>query len=166
MCIRDRVSFSGGSAPPLSVYDPKYHQGPVMRGAPWMDADLTLAQTGLYLQDQIKWNERWVATLGGRYDMADIKVRSRLDDSTTKLRNNKFSGRAGLVYVDPTGWAPYVSYSESFIPTATLDPTQKQPFKPETSRQYEAGIRYQPPGTKDSYSAAVFDLRRQNYRCV
>ena len=95
--------------------------------------------------------------------MADIKVRSRLDDSTTKLRNNKFSGRAGLVYVDPTGWAPYVSYSESFIPTATLDPTQKQPFKPETSRQYEAGIRYQPPGTKDSYSAAVFDLRRQNY---
>ena len=159
----DQVSFSGGSAPPLSVYDPKYHQGPVMRGAPWMDADLTLAQTGLYLQDQIKWNERWVATLGGRYDMADIKVRSRLDDSTTKLRNNKFSGRAGLVYVDPTGWAPYVSYSESFIPTATLDPTQKQPFKPETSRQYEAGIRYQPPGTKDSYSAAVFDLRRQNY---
>ncbi|MFY4259445.1 TonB-dependent siderophore receptor [Achromobacter xylosoxidans] len=159
----DQVSFSGGDAPPLSVYDPKYRQGPILRAAPWMDADLTLAQTGLYLQDQIKWNERWIATLGGRYDSADTRIRSRLDGTTTRFRNNMFSSRAGLVYVDPTGWAPYLSYAESFLPTATLDPGLKQPFKPETSRQYEVGLRYQPPGTKDSYSVAAFDLRRKNY---
>ncbi len=159
----DQFSFNGGSAPDLDIYDPVYHRGPIVRPAPWMDADLTLTQTGLYVQDQIKWNERWVATLGGRYDSADSKIRSRLDGSNTRYPDHKFTGRAGLVYLDPTGWAPYVSYSESFIPTVTLDPVTGQPFKPETSRQYEAGLRYQPPGTKDSYSVAMFDLRRQNY---
>ncbi|MFY2840684.1 TonB-dependent siderophore receptor [Achromobacter ruhlandii] len=159
----DQVSFSGGKAPPLDINDPKYRQGPITRAKPWMDADLTLAQTGVYLQDQIKWNERWVATLGGRYDSADNKLRDRQDGTTTRISSHKFTSRAGLVYVDPTGWAPYVSYGESFIPTATVDSSQRKPFKPETSRQYEAGMRYQPPGTKDSYSVAAFDLRRRNY---
>ncbi|CAB3637674.1 MULTISPECIES: TonB-dependent siderophore receptor [Achromobacter] len=159
----DQVSFSGGKAPPLDINDPKYRQGPITRAKPWMDADLTLAQTGVYLQDQIKWNERWVATLGGRYDSADNKLRDRQDGTTTRISSHKFTSRAGLVYVDPTGWAPYVSYGESFIPTATVDSSQRKPFKPETSRQYEAGLRYQPPGTKDSYSVAAFDLRRRNY---
>ncbi|RBL80524.1 TonB-dependent siderophore receptor [Streptomyces cavourensis] len=159
----DQFSFNGGSAPDLDIYNPVYHRGPMVRPAPWMDADLTLTQTGLYVQDQIKWNERWVATLGGRYDSADSKIRSRIDGSNTRYPDHKLTGRAGLVYLDPTGWAPYVSYSESFIPTVTLDPLTGQPFKPETSRQYEAGLRYQPPGTQDSYSVAVFDLRRQNY---
>lgn len=159
----DQVSFSGGKVPPLDINDPKYRQGPITRAKPWMDADLTLAQTGVYLQDQIKWNERWVATLGGRYDSADNKLRDRQDGTTTRISSHKFTSRAGLVYVDPTGWAPYVSYGESFIPTATVDSSQRKPFKPETSRQYEAGLRYQPPGTKDSYSVAAFDLRRRNY---
>lgn len=159
----DQVSFSGGSAPPLSIHDPQYRQGPITRATPWMDADLTLTQTGLYVQDQIKWNERWVATLGGRYDSADNTVRDRQDGSTTRISSHKFTSRAGLVYVDPTGWAPYVSYGESFVPTATVDSSQRTPFKPETSRQYEVGLRYQPPGTQDSYSVAAFDLRRRNY---
>ncbi|WP_268577153.1 TonB-dependent receptor domain-containing protein, partial [Escherichia coli] len=29
--------------------------------------------------------------------------------------------------------------------------------------QYELGIRYEPPGGRSRYSAAVFDLRRHNY---
>lgn len=90
-------------------------------------------------------------------------MRDRQDGSTTRISSHKFTSRAGLVYVDPTGWAPYVSYGESFVPTATVDSSQRTPFKPETSRQYEVGLRYQPPGTQDSYSVAAFDLRRRNY---
>lgn len=37
-----------------------------------------------------------------------------------------------------------------------------QPFDPETGRQYEIGMRYQPAGG-GIYSVAAFDLRRQNY---
>lgn len=135
---------------------------PVTVPDPYIDARTRLTQTGLYLQDQIKWNEHWVATLGGRYDTAKVRSHSALDGSSSNQSDNKFSGRAGLVYLAPSGWAPYVSYSESFSPTTTINPETHNPFKPETGKQYEAGLRYQPPGTRDTYSAAVFDLRRQN----
>ncbi|MGJ7524100.1 TonB-dependent siderophore receptor [Variovorax sp. GB1P17] len=158
----DQITFSGGSASPLSVHAPAYG-GWVKEAAPYFDGISRLSQTGLYLQDQIKWGDRWTLTLGGRYDSADSNVHSRLDGSDTRIKDHKFTSRAGLVYLHPSGWAPYLSYSESFAPTATIDPVSRDPFKPESGRQYEAGIRYQPPGRKELYSAAIFDLRRKNY---
>lgn len=158
----DQYSFSTGTAPAINIYAPVYG-GPIVEGAPWMNADMRLTQTGLYVQDQIKWCERWSLTLGGRYDSANNKTFDRLEGKSTRISQHKFTGRAGLVYVMPSGWAPYLSYSESFAPTGLVDPVTRDPFKPETGRQYEAGIRYQPPEGKQTYSAAVFDLRRQNY---
>ena len=56
---------------------------------------------------------------------------------------------------------PYVGYSKSFTPVTggAFDGT---PFRPEAGQQYEVGIKYQPPGTKMRFAAAVYDLRRQN----
>jgi len=51
-------------------------------------------------------------------------------------------------------------------PSRRLPPSIRSPnnpLQPETGRQYEVGLRYQPSGSKDKYSAAIFDLRRQNY---
>jgi iron complex outermembrane receptor protein len=36
------------------------------------------------------------------------------------------------------------------------------PFEPSAGRQYEAGIKYQPPGTKTLITAAVFDIVQSN----
>lgn len=149
-----------GDAPTLDIYNPVYGQDVVLPD-PYVNGVSTVEQTGFYVQDQIKWND-WAATLGGRYDYATGTVDSRLDGSSIRINDHKVTGRAGLVYLAPNGLAPYVSYAESFVPTATID-TSGQPLKPETGRQYEAGIRYQPPGRNDSYSAAIFDIRRQNY---
>lgn len=150
-----------GTAPSIDIYAPVYGQS-VTIPDPYVDARTKLMQTGFYLQDQIKWNEHWVATLGGRYDTAKVQTHSYLDDSNSNQTDEKFSGRAGVVYLAPNGWAPYISYSESFSPTTTINPETNSPFKPETGKQYEAGLRYQAPGTRDTYSAAIFDLRRQN----
>ena len=158
----DQVTFSGGSAPALNIYAP-VHGGAYDIPAPYFDGITRLSQTGLYLQDQIKWGERWSLTLGGRYDDAESTVFSRLDGSNQRMRDHKFTSRAGLVYLHPSGWAPYLSYTESFAPTATIDPVSGNPFKPEGGKQYEAGVRYQPPGSKALYSAAIFDLKRNNY---
>ncbi|MBO9831175.1 TonB-dependent siderophore receptor [Xanthomonas phaseoli] len=158
----DQTSYSGGSASSLNIYNPVYG-GAVQIPAPWYDGVATLAQTGFYVQDQIKWRDRWLLTLGARYDRASSEVDSRLDGSHTKISESRATKRAGLTYLAPNGWAPYVSYTESFVPTATRNPATGQPFKPETGRQYEAGVRYQPEGGKQSYSAAIFDLRRKNY---
>jgi iron complex outermembrane receptor protein len=157
----DQVTASG-EGPSFDLGAPVYGQA-VTLPAPYADAITTVTQTGLYVQDQLRWGERWVATLGGRYDRAAARIDSRLDGSRTRVPDTKFTRRAGLVHLHPSGWAPYLGYSESFMPTAAIDPATGRPLEPETGRQFEAGVRYQPPGRRDSYSAAVFDLRRRNY---
>lgn len=154
-------TYNSGTVSPIDGYAPVYTND-VVPGDPWFDAQTKLTQTGVYLQDQIKWGN-WAATLGGRYDSAAAKVGSYIDGSSTSVSEHKFTSRAGLVYLHPSGFAPYFSYSESFSPTATIDPVTNSPLKPETGRQYEVGARYQPVGSKNRYSAAVFELRRQNY---
>ncbi len=159
----NQTTYYGGQVPTMDIYQPVFGSAAIVAPDPYVDARIKLAQTGLYLQDQIKWGERWVATLGGRYDRAKTDTQNHLDASHTQQSDGKFSGRAGLVYLAPEGWAPYLSYSESFVPTGTVNPATGQPFDPETGRQVEAGLRWQPPGRKDSYSMAVFQLQRRNY---
>lgn len=164
---RNRINttgFSGGSAPPISIDAPKYPDGPFVIPNPYVVDSTRLTQTGIYLQDQIKWADRWALTLGGRYDQARSNYVDRLKDvASTNISNHKFTSRAGLVYLAPNGLAPYASYTQSFSPITAINPLTKRPFDPETGRQYEVGMRYQPVGTSDMYSAAVFDLRRRNY---
>ena len=158
----DVTAHFGGSAPAIDAYAPTYG-GTVTVAPPFMDGITTLEQAGLYVQDQIKFADRWVLALGGRYDYATIDTQDRLSDSDSRQYDTYLSKRAGLVYLAPDGWAPYISYTESFFPTTTRDPATGKPFDPETGRQYEAGLRYQPRGGMGRYSVAVFDLRRQNY---
>ncbi|WP_369939025.1 TonB-dependent siderophore receptor [Xanthomonas medicagonis] len=158
----DQVSHSGGTTTPLDIRHPVYGD-PVQMPAPWYDGIATLSQTGLYVQDQIRWRERWLLTVGARYDRAESRVDNRLDGSRGSIVERKASKRAGLTYVAENGWAPYLSYSESFVPTAMRDPRSGRAFRAETGRQYEAGLRFQPDGGTQTYSAAVFDLRRRNY---
>ncbi len=158
----DQVGRSGGTAPLLNIYAPVYG-GSVELAEPYTDGISRVTQTGIYIQDQIKWRENWLFTLGGRYDDAESTVLNRQNGEFSRMKDHKFTSRAGVVYLAPNGLAPYFSYSQSFAPTGTIDPVSGTPFKPETGRQYEVGIRYQPIGRKENYSAAIFDLRRQNY---
>jgi iron complex outermembrane receptor protein len=54
-----------------------------------------------------------------------------------------------------------VSYATSFQPQAVVD-FHGNRFNPTTGRQYEVGVRYEPPGTNAMLSAALFDIVQQN----
>ncbi|BCA56626.1 TonB-dependent siderophore receptor [Nitrospira sp. KM1] len=123
--------------------------------------EITQYQTGLYVQDQVKYDQ-WLLTIGGRHDWAKNETTDLLANTSQSQTDNKFTGRAALTYVFKSGIAPYVSYSTFFLPSIGTDP-EGQPFKPETGRQYEAGIKYQIPNTRAFLTAAVFDLTRENY---
>lgn len=151
-----------GAAPEINVYRPVYGQAIAIPG-PYQDSLTRLVQTGIYAQDQIKLGDRWVASVGVRNDHAITRVTDRASGGAFRIADDKVTTRAGLVYLGPSGWAPYISYSTSFTPTATIDSLTGRAFAPETSRQYEAGLRFQPVGRNDSYSVAIFDLRRKNY---
>jgi iron complex outermembrane receptor protein len=127
---------------------------------PFAKVDVTQEQVGVYLQDQIKLGG-WVLTLGGRHDWADSQTTDLLAGGTTNQDDTAFTGRAGLTYVFANGIAPYISYATSFLPVAGID-RLGNPFKPSTGRQYEAGIKYQPPGTNALITAAVFDILQSN----
>lgn len=157
----DQISF-WSAAPAVDVNSPALGQ-PVTIPAPYADQRTVLAQTGFYVQDQIAFADHWRATLGARYDKAKIETDNHLNGARASQKDSATSYRAGLVYAHPSGWAPYLSYAESFSPVTTIDPATGKPFDPETGRQYEAGLRYQPAGGRHSYAVALFDLRRQNY---
>jgi len=133
-------------------------------------SDITAQQTGIYFQDQIKF-DRLVLTLGGRYDWARQSGPTRTlatgAVSTQDAPAEAFTGRASLLYLFDSGVAPYVSYSEAFEPIVSgliydgRPDTGRLP-DPITSRQFEAGVKYQPPGTDILLTAAAFDIKRQN----
>ncbi|MEP9380647.1 TonB-dependent siderophore receptor [Aquabacter sp. CN5-332] len=148
-----------GAAPSLNIWAPNYNQ--VIPLPPvFQNAYQTASQTGVYVQDQMKF-QNWNLVLGGRYDWADSDTFNRLNNVTTLQNDDAFSGRAGLLYLFDNGVAPYVSYSTSFQPVSGLD-INSQPFQPSTGEQYEVGIKYQPAGLSSYFTASVFDLTQQN----
>ena len=144
--------------PIIDLFKPVYGQR-MNFGQPYR-WDRTVTQTGLYMQDQIKL-DKWALVLGGRYDWANVVNKEPLADTRFASKDQAFTGRAGLVYLFDNGVAPFVSYSESFLPLAGTDSNRK-PFEPSTGKQYEVGVKYQPPGQKSFIQASVYQLDQDN----
>jgi iron complex outermembrane receptor protein len=155
------VSRYNRNGPTLDLLDPQYGLSVAMPDKD-ADNDIMRRQTGFYAQDQIKFDEHWNLLLGGRYDIAKGDTDSNLTGTRVSRDDEAFTGRVGLVYVSDIGLAPYVSYSESFNPTAATDPVTNKPFDPETGKQYEVGIKFQPEGARSFVSLALFDITKQN----
>ena len=124
------------------------------------DSRVRQNQTGIYIQDNIRI-DRLSILLGGRQDFSSIDTRNYLDDSQADSSPSDFSGRAALIYNFDNGLAPYVSYSESFLQPLDLD-ADGALFDPETGRQWEAGLKFQPDGINALFTVAVFDIVRDN----
>ncbi|GAB7533235.1 TonB-dependent siderophore receptor [Pseudomonas sp. 3A(2025)] len=124
--------------------------------------DNSVKQVGVYLQDQIKL-DNWILTLGGRHDWAEIDNKDLVASTVTEQRDHKFTGRAGLTYVTTFGLAPYVSFSQSFVPTLGTQAPERggKAFDPTEGEQYEAGVKYQPL-ERTLITASVFQLKQKN----
>lgn len=150
-----------GPAPDLDLYAPLYGQAVTRPATPLADYRQVTSQLGLYAQDQVKVADQWVVTLGGRQDRVKSTTDDRLESARSRQDDSAFSGRAGLTYLVGGGWAPYVSYSESFLPNSGVD-AQNDPFKPSRGQQLELGVKFQPAGRQVSFTAAWFDLTKTN----
>ncbi|WP_129774923.1 TonB-dependent siderophore receptor [Peristeroidobacter soli] len=148
---------------PIDIFAPVYGVANITRPAPWGDDDIELDQLGVYLQDEIKIQEKLIFNLGARYDRATSSTYSRLSQSKTQDQtDDELSLRGGVVYVFDSGFAPYASYAESFLPSSGVD-AAGNPFDPETGRQYEVGVKYQPKSFNGLFTLALFDLERTNF---
>ncbi|MDN3273081.1 TonB-dependent siderophore receptor [Frankia sp. RB7] len=151
-----------GAATSLNLLNPVYTPTATFSGAPYQNATLTQKQVGVYAQDQIKL-DRFTLVLSGRNDWVDTYNDSHIGTSMGRA-DSAFSGRAGLIYNFDFGLAPYVSYATSFNPIIgtnfTLTPPQL--YLPETAKQTEVGVKYQPLGFDGHFGIAFFDLKRTN----
>ena len=151
----DLPVYAGGSVPLIDAYDPVYvgyTPGPLTA-----DPKSTLRQAGFYLQDQLRYGP-WVLVAGLRHDRATNTVEGSPDEDTRATTK-----RFGLLYAAPNGVSPYISYSESFSPVAGLD-FFNQRFRPLRGKQWEAGVKYEPPGGETMFGAAVYDLKENNHQ--
>ena len=148
-----------GVASDINYLDPDY-SAPVTLPDIASRSRQTQSQTGFYLQDQAKW-QHWVLSLGGRYDEAHTITNNLVAGSRGEQNDYATTGRAGLLYHFDSGFAPYVSYSTSFVPTSGTD-FNGNAFKPTKGKQAEAGLKYQPNGLDAMFTAAVYNLRQTN----
>ncbi|MBA5980801.1 TonB-dependent siderophore receptor [Pseudomonas sp. MD195_PC81_125] len=147
-----------------NVLKPIYGQ-PIVRpdrSTAYYDYDQKTYQTGLYVQDQMALDQ-WRLTLGGREDWVHTGTKFfNKADATNTQRDKNFSGNAALSYVFDSGFVPYISYAESFQPTTGADASSTGSLKPTEGKQWEMGVKYQPPGSKTLLTAAVYDLTQKN----
>jgi iron complex outermembrane receptor protein len=153
-----RFSGTDGTVPNLDIFAPAYGitiPDLVPTATP---NDLKRDQVGIYAQDQLHWGG--LNLIGSvRQDWYDQT--SRTGSAITQLSQSKMAYRAGALYAFKFGLSPYFSWSTSFEPQSGVN-LAGQPFKPVSGRQYEAGLKFQPPGTQTIITLSVYDLARQN----
>ncbi len=142
----------------IDAYAPVYGNfTPPAESALARQPDVRQRQIGFYAQDQIRWN-RWTATLGLRHDRAKTDTEGR---PAAAVDDSAWTKRLGATYQMDAGWAPYLSYSESFQPLGGVD-FYGTPYKPQRGQQWEAGVKWQPEGRGLSAYAALYQLREKN----
>ncbi|MBT1428916.1 TonB-dependent siderophore receptor [Dickeya dianthicola] len=120
-----------------------------------------LDQVGVYLQDQMEWNQ-WNLLLSGRHDWSEIRTQDHTTSTTTQQNDSKFTGRTGLLYAFDNGISPYVSYSTSFEPNLDSGAPGTPAFKPTTGEQQEVGVKFQPKGSNTLLTVSLFDITQKN----
>lgn len=131
----EALTFSGASTP-IDIYDP-VSTGVVI--PEWQRLpDQRTTQTGLYVQDQIRYADRVSLVLGVRRDHAVSKTQGLPDQDDYET-----TYRVGIIGDVGANLSPYISYAESFLPIAGQD-VYGRPFVPMRGHQYEAGVKWQP----------------------
>jgi iron complex outermembrane receptor protein len=164
----DQVQSSAlfGTTPPIDAFHPVYG-APLTPRVSYLNQDLTQNQVGVYVQDQMRFNEGWIVTLNGRYDHVWTKSHdgptfyAPSQDSTNRADTGEFSGRAGIAYEFANGVTPYASVATFFNPVIGTDSSGAL-FVPETGTQYEIGLKYVPTFVDGIFTVSLFDLTRQN----
>ena len=129
-------------------------------GAPTQQ--LTYSQfTGLYLRNTIKVDDHWIIGLSGRHDWTQVEIDDVLKNSNSKNSDNAFTGSGSVMYRINDMFAPYISYSTSFMPVTDAG-ENGQLLNPEEGKQAEVGVKLQALDQRLQGYIAYYDLTRKN----
>ena len=118
-------------------------------------------QYGLFVTDRIRFNEQWQTVLGGREVRLDEQAFDSNGSPSRHTQQYVFLPQAALIYKPVDSVSLYTSYSKglSLGGTAPWFATNaSETLAPTTSRQIEAGIKYD--WRRISFAAALFQTRQ------
>ncbi|SJZ58561.1 TonB-dependent siderophore receptor [Consotaella salsifontis] len=147
-----------GTADGIDIYNPVYCGRGCITLDPYLNHDIIQKRTGIYAQEELTLDDRWILTLGGRWDNVETEQKDRDTGARDENTDTAFTKRAGLTYKITDGLAVYGNYSESFQPLITSGQT----FEPQEGTQYEVGVKYEPEQINALFTLALFDLKQTN----
>lgn len=149
---------------PIDVANPVYSGAPGALAAPYRLRENDYRTQSLFVQQNISFNDQFIATVGLRHDWLDISskgwnltdgVRVPYDESNDYSQT---SYRAALTYKFSPEISAYASYVESVAPPNM----ENVGAELQRGEQYELGVKYQPLGTNALISASIYDLTKNN----
>lgn len=111
---------------------------------------------GYYFNNQVTFGD-FVLNAGVRFD--DLE---QMGEGEPSQDDDAVSFSAGILYKTAIGLNPYFSYAESFEPIIGVDNVTGDQLEPSEGKQFEVGLKYQPPGTRTYITAAYFDIEQTN----
>ncbi|TCT32662.1 TonB-dependent siderophore receptor [Martelella mediterranea] len=153
-------TYSGSSdtyyapAPGIDWTNPVYSGGPNYSG-PYQSRKNEQKTTSLYLQQELTFADKVIASVGLRNDWLDLKQRNKLTGISESGDFSEFTARAGLTYRVTDEVSTYASYAQSVAPPSLG-------VDPERGEQYEVGVKYAPLAFPALLSASVYDLTKDN----
>ncbi len=166
-----REKFGTRSLNTLNVYNPNYSNTTIGNFIPTATGHLgtdELEQYGFYLQDHLKFGNGWNVVLGLRRDETSLLQKRPLLPTPTnhtprrlKADPGATTGRAGILYEFSNGIAPYLSYTESFMPEVG-NTSDGGMLKPTTGKQKEAGVKFETADKRFGTNVSAYEILLEN----
>ena len=124
--------------------------------------EMTYSQyAGAYIRNTLSIDDTWIIGLSGRHDWTQVEINNLLNGSNQKNSDNAFTGSASVMYRINDMFAPYMSYSTSFMPV-TDSGEDGRLLNPEKGQQTEIGVKLQALDQRLQGYVAYYDLTRKN----
>lgn len=121
---------------------------------------LKAQELGAYVQNQLTFDNKLIFNQGIRH--SKIKNDGYWSGSDFNRDYNHNAYNAGLMYIFDNNIAPYINYSESFLPVYGYDSVNKTMYRPYEAKQWEVGGKYEPDWLNGTFTLAYFDIKSQN----
>lgn len=158
----ERSAYDALALAPVDLYAPQ-RGTPVARGDRANDSRTTLTQTGVYGQYRGTVAERLVLVAGARYGDSKTDRRDRLAGTSSVQRDARTVFNAAALLRAPGGFAPYVSYAQSFEPQIGYDPLPDGALAPPAEgAQVEGGVKWESPDRRSTATASAFTITNEN----
>lgn len=138
----------------IDVNTPVYTGAPA-GVAPYTDQSNDYTTRSVFVQQNLSFSDRLIATAGVRHDWLDITNTDNLTATATQADFSETSFRGALTYKFTDEISTYASYVQSVAPPSIGT-------QPERGEQYEVGVKYQPESINALFTASLYELTKKN----